>query len=76
MDKHETPPGGAGYIPISRAVSGEIKRCVEGAWAEMKARCNAFPPSIIGNPGWFAAIYSDETPKVGLAAAPVGQPEE
>jgi ribose transport system substrate-binding protein len=76
LDKHETPSGGTNYIPISRAVSGEMKLCVEGAWAEMKAGCNAFPPSIISNPGWFAAIYSDETPEVGLAAALVGQPEE
>jgi ribose transport system substrate-binding protein len=42
----------------------------------MKAGCNAFPPEIINNPGWFAAIYSDELPEVGLSAALVGQPEE
>ena len=26
-------------------------------------------------PGWFASIYSPETPEIGLQAALVGQPE-
>ena len=26
----------------------------------MKAGCNVFAPSIIGNPGWFSSIYSPE----------------
>jgi ribose transport system substrate-binding protein len=30
----------------------------------------------VSNPGWFASIYSAETPEVGLQAALVGQPEE
>ncbi|RVA02874.1 sugar ABC transporter substrate-binding protein, partial [Mesorhizobium sp. M7A.F.Ca.CA.002.05.1.1] len=42
----------------------------------MKAGCNAFKPSLVSNPGWFASIFSDQTPEVGLAAALVGQPEE
>lgn len=53
-----------------------IKLCEEGTWAEMKEGCNVFQPAIIPNPGWFASIYSAETPEVGLAAALVGQPED
>jgi ribose transport system substrate-binding protein len=53
-----------------------IKLCTEGTWAEMKAGCNVFQPAIITNPGWFASIYSETTPEVGLNAALVGQPEE
>ena len=53
-----------------------VKLCKEGTWAEMKAGCNVFQPAIIPNPGWFASIYSDDTPEVGLNAALVGQPED
>ena len=42
----------------------------------MKAGCNAFLPSLVSNPGWFASIYSPETPEIGLQAALVGQPEQ
>ena len=41
----------------------------------MKAGCNAFPPSLVPNPGWFASIYSPDMPEVGFQAALVGQPE-
>ena len=41
----------------------------------MEAGCNVFLPSLVSNPGWFASIYSPETPEVGLQAALVGQPE-
>jgi ribose transport system substrate-binding protein len=30
----------------------------------------------VSNPGWFASIFSNETPQVGLNAALVGQPED
>lgn len=53
-----------------------IKLCKEGTWAEMKDGCNVFQPAIIPNPGWFASIYSADTPEVGLNAALVGQPED
>ena len=43
--------------------------------AEMQAGCNAFKPSLVSNPGWFASIYSADTPEIGLSAALVGQPE-
>ncbi len=76
LDSGQKPTGGTTYVPVSRAVSGEMKLCKDGTWNEMKAGCNAFAPSIIGNPGWFAAIYSPDTPEIGLAAALVGQPEE
>ena len=52
-----------------------IKLCAEGSWEEMKAGCNAFQPAIIANPGWFASVYSETTPEIGLNAALVGQPE-
>ena len=52
-----------------------VKYCQEGTWQEMKDGCNAFPPSIVTNPGWFASIFSEETPEVGFSAALVGQPE-
>jgi ribose transport system substrate-binding protein len=52
-----------------------VKLCKEGSWAEMKAGCNVFEPSIIANPGWFASVYSETTPEIGLNAALVGQPE-
>jgi len=29
----------------------------------------------VPNPGWFASIFSEETPEVGLQSALVGQPE-
>ncbi len=52
-----------------------VKYCVEGTWQEMKDGCNVFPPALVPNPGWFASIFSEETPEVGLNAALVGQPE-
>ena len=76
LETGEKSKGGTTYVPASHAVSGEAKLCKDGTWDEMKAGCNAFAPSIIGNPGWFSAIYSADTPEVGLSAALVGQPEE
>ena len=35
-----------------------VKLCETGSWEEMKAGCNAFPPTIITNPGWFASVYT------------------
>lgn len=53
-----------------------IKLCTEGTWEEMNNGCNAFLPSIVPNPGWFASIFSPETPELGLQSALVGQPEQ
>ena len=63
-------------LPLPVVTSDTIKLCQEGTWAEMKAGCNAFQPSLVSNPGWFASIFSDETPEIGLPAALVGQPED
>jgi ribose transport system substrate-binding protein len=62
-------------LPLPIVTNDTIKACKEGTWAEMKEGCNAFPPALVPNPGWFASIYSPETPEIGLAAALVGQPE-
>ena len=62
-------------LPLPIVTNETIKLCQEGTWAEMKAGCNAFKPSLVSNPGWFASIYSADTPELGLSAALVGQPE-
>jgi ribose transport system substrate-binding protein len=62
-------------LPLPLVTNDTVKLCQEGSWAEMKAGCNAFKPSIVPNPGWFASIFSEQTPEVGLSAALVGQPE-
>lgn len=62
-------------LPLPLVTSETVKLCKEGTWDEMKAGCNAFLPSLVSNPGWFASIFSDQTPEIGLAAALVGQPE-
>lgn len=62
-------------LPLPLVTNETIKLCEEGTWEEMKAGCNAFKPSLVSNPGWFASIFSEETPEVGLNAALVGQPE-
>lgn len=62
-------------LPLPLVKNDTVKLCEEGTWEEMKAGCNAFKPSIVTNPGWFASIFSDQTPEIGLNAALVGQPE-
>ncbi|MEZ5924100.1 MAG: sugar ABC transporter substrate-binding protein [Hyphomicrobiaceae bacterium] len=63
-------------LPLPVVTNDTVKYCETGSWAEMKAGCNAFPPALVPNPGWFASIFSEETPEVGFSAALVGQPEE
>lgn len=63
-------------LPLPIVTNETVKLCLEGTWEEMKAGCNAFLPSLVSNPGWFASIFSDQTPEIGLAAALVGQPED
>ncbi|CAB3745597.1 hypothetical protein LMG24238_07720 [Paraburkholderia sediminicola] len=53
-----------------------VKLCKNGAWEEMKAGCNAFSPELVTNPGWYPAIFNENTPEVGLKAALKAQPEE
>jgi len=62
-------------LPLPLVTNETVKLCQEGTWAEMKAGCNVFKPSLVSNPGWFASIFSNDTPQVGLSAALVGQPE-
>ncbi|WP_374653607.1 sugar ABC transporter substrate-binding protein [Dongia sp.] len=62
-------------LPLPVVTNETIKYCETGSWDEMKAGCNAFPPALVPNPGWFASIFSEQTPEVGFQAALVGQPE-
>lgn len=62
-------------LPLPLVTSETIQLCNEGTWEEMKNGCNAFSPSLVPNPGWFASIFSDQTPEIGFNAALVGQPE-
>ncbi|WP_119390045.1 sugar ABC transporter substrate-binding protein [Taklimakanibacter lacteus] len=62
-------------LPLPVVTNDTVKLCKEGTWQEMKDGCNAFLPSLVSNPGWFASIFSPETPEIGLNAALVGQPE-
>jgi ribose transport system substrate-binding protein len=63
-------------LPLPLVTNETIKYCETGSWAEMKAGCNAFPPALVPNPGWFASIFSEQTPEIGFQGALVGQPEE
>ena len=63
-------------LPLPIVTNETVKLCREGTWAEMQAGCNVFQPSIISNPGWFASIYSPQTPEIGLQAALNGKPEQ
>ena len=62
-------------LPLPIVTNETIKYCETGSWEEMKAGCNAFPPALVPNPGWFASIFSEQTPEIGFQAALVGQPE-
>ena len=62
-------------LPLPLVTNDTVQLCETGSWQEMKDGCNTFLPSIVSNPGWFASIYSPETPEIGLNAALVGQPE-
>ena len=62
-------------LPLPVYTNETSKLCVEGTWKEMAGGCSAFAPSLIKNPGWFAAIYSPDTPEIGVQAALGGKPE-
>jgi ribose transport system substrate-binding protein len=62
-------------LPLPIVTSETVQLCETGTWEEMQAGCNVFLPSLVSNPGWFASIFSEELPQVGLNAALVGQPE-
>ena len=63
-------------LPLPLVTDETVKLCLHGTWKEMEEGCNVFQPAIISNPGWFASIYSPETPEVGLQAALNGVPEQ
>lgn len=62
-------------LPLPIVTDETVKLCQQGTWKEMEEGCNVFQPAIISNPGWFASIYSPDTPEVGLQAALNGVPE-
>ena len=62
-------------VPLPQVTNDTVKLCLEGSFAEMAAGCNAFQPSVVTNPGWFAEIYNEGTPEIGLSAALDGTPE-
>ncbi len=62
-------------LPLPIVTNETIKLCKEGTWQEMKAGCNAFLPSLVSNPGWFASIFSRGDARDRPQAALVGQPE-
>lgn len=63
-------------LPLPVVTDDTVKLCLKGTWQEMEQGCNVFQPAIISNPGWFASIYSPDTPEVGLQAALNGKPEQ
>ena len=63
-------------LPLPVVTSDTVQLCESGTWEEMQAGCNAFLPSLVSNPGWFASIFSEALPQIGLNAALVGQPED
>ncbi|HTI02454.1 MAG TPA: sugar ABC transporter substrate-binding protein [Acidisoma sp.] len=63
-------------LPLPLAKNDTVKMCTTGSWKDMQGGCNVFQPAIISNPGWFAAIFSTETPEVGLQAALHATPEQ
>ena len=62
-------------LPLPLVDDGSVRLCRTGSWKEMNAGCNAFQPSVVTNPGWFADIYSKDTPELGLEAALHAKPE-
>ena len=56
--------------------SDKMKLCDEGTWKEMnETKCNAFKPSLVKSPEWYAPIYHPELPGIGFQAAMNGQPD-
>ena len=62
-------------LPLPLVRNETIKLCQQGTWQEMSEGCNVFKPSAVHNPGWFASIFSQQTPEVGLRAALDAKPE-
>lgn len=62
-------------LPLPIVTDQTVKLCLQGTWTEMEQGCNVFQPATISNPGWFASIYSPDTPEAGLRAALNAVPE-
>jgi ribose transport system substrate-binding protein len=62
-------------LPLPLVTNATVRICKTGSWQDMRGGCNVFEPAVISNPGWFAAIFSKDTPEVGLQAALHGVPE-
>jgi ribose transport system substrate-binding protein len=62
-------------LPLPLVTNATVRLCKTGTWQDMRGGCNAFQPAVITNPGWFAAIFSKDTPEVGLQAALHATPE-
>lgn len=62
-------------LPLPLVTNETVTLCETGSWDEQKAGCNAFQPGMVSNPGWFASIFAEDLPQLGLNAALVGQPE-
>ncbi|GAB0113191.1 sugar ABC transporter substrate-binding protein [Acidisoma sp. C75] len=62
-------------MPLNAVTNDNIKLCKSGSWAELKAGCNTFDPTLVPA-GWFATIYDPATPEVGFEAALHGVPEK
>ena len=63
-------------LPLPLVTNATVHMCKTGSWEDMRGGCNVFQPAVISNPGWFAAIFSKDTPEVGLQAALHGTPEQ
>lgn len=61
-------------MPLVEVTPENAKLCKTGSWAEMKDGCNTFDPSLVP-PGWFANIFSPDTPEIGVHAALNREPE-
>lgn len=61
-------------MPLAMVTHEDVKLCKTGTWSEMNGGCNTIDPSQVP-PGWFANIYSPETPEIGVNAALKGEPD-
>jgi len=63
-------------LPLPIVTNETVSLCETGSWEELAEGCNVFKPTAVTNPGWFAPIFSQELPEVGLNAALYGNHEE
>ncbi len=63
-------------LPLPMVTNETVSLCETGSWEEQAAGCNVFLPTVVTNPGWFASIFSEELPEIGLNAALYDEPEK